>query len=62
MSEKTPPTPYTWKPQDDAVNLSKATIQVRLPVEVERIVRSLPNRSAWLRRVIKEAIEREGLG
>lgn len=32
---------------------------VALPLEVDEAVRSLPDRSAWLRRVISEAAERE---
>jgi hypothetical protein len=32
---------------------------VKLPVSIDKKVRSLPNRSAWLRRVITEAVQRE---
>jgi hypothetical protein len=39
--------------------LALAPLQVRVPVEVDRAVRSLPNRSAWMRRVLVEAAERE---
>jgi hypothetical protein len=31
----------------------------RVPIHIDAVVRSLPNRSAWLRRVITEAAQRE---
>lgn len=34
-------------------------INVRLPSEIDEVVRPLPNRSEWLRRVITEAARRE---
>ena len=34
-------------------------INVRLTPEIDQVVRPLPNRSEWLRRVITEAAERE---
>lgn len=34
-------------------------VAVKLPVELDAWVRSLPNKSDWLRRVIAEAYERE---
>ena len=34
-------------------------ISVKLPVEIDAWVRSLPNRTEWLRQVIAEAVERE---
>ncbi|KJH70759.1 hypothetical protein [Aliterella atlantica] len=39
--------------------MSERTIGVRLPLELDAYVRSLPNRTEWLRRVIAEAIEQE---
>jgi hypothetical protein len=41
------------------VPLAKENVTVRLPVEIDSFVRSLPNRTEWLRRVITEAAERE---
>ena len=41
---------------DELAHLATAT---RLPLEIDAVVRSLPNRSAWLRRVITEAARRE---
>jgi hypothetical protein len=39
--------------------LAERPTQVRLTVEIEAAVRSLPNRAEWLRRVITEAAQRE---
>jgi hypothetical protein len=39
--------------------LSNKAIGIKLPVEIDEVVRSLPNRSAWLRQVITEAAQRE---
>ncbi|MBV9386770.1 MAG: hypothetical protein JOZ78_10125 [Chroococcidiopsidaceae cyanobacterium CP_BM_ER_R8_30] len=41
--------------------LAAKPTQVRLPERVEQSVNRLPNKAAWLRRVIAEALEREGL-
>jgi hypothetical protein len=40
-------------------DLSKKAIAVKLPVDVDGVVRSVPNMAAWLRRVITEAAQRE---
>lgn len=34
-------------------------VSVALPLEIDALVRTVPNRSEWLRRVICEAVERE---
>jgi hypothetical protein len=39
--------------------LADQQVQVRLPQDIDSLVRSVPNRSAWLRRVITEAAQRE---
>jgi hypothetical protein len=39
--------------------LAPKQVQVRLPLSIDAVVQSLPNRSAWLRRVITEAAQRE---
>jgi hypothetical protein len=39
--------------------LAERTVQVRLDKDVEKLVRSLPNMSVWIRRVIREAAQRE---
>jgi hypothetical protein len=36
-------------------------ISVSLPKEVDDYIRALPNRSAWMRRVLTEAAQREGV-
>lgn len=41
--------------------LEKRATQVRLPISLSKIVRSLPNRSQKLRQWIREGAEREGL-
>ncbi len=48
-----------FKRGDDSTELmAKKNIQLRLTESVDT-VRSLPNRSAWLRRVMTEAVKRE---
>ena len=34
-------------------------ISVKLPPDIDKAVRSIPNRSDWLREAIKEKLERE---
>lgn len=46
---------------NSAVPLAKKPVAVMLPIVVDEYVRSLPNRTEWLRRVICEAVEREKL-
>lgn len=51
---------HQFKRGDDSTELmAKKNIQLRLTESVDTLVRSLPNRSAWLRRVITEAAQRE---
>jgi hypothetical protein len=42
--------------------LSTQNLAVKLPKNIDALVRSLPNRSAWMRRVLVEAAERELVG
>ncbi|MBW4550754.1 MAG: hypothetical protein KME35_06545 [Aphanocapsa sp. GSE-SYN-MK-11-07L] len=46
-----------FKPQPDS--LARLPVSVALSKETDALVRSLPNRSEWLRRVITEAAQRE---
>lgn len=39
--------------------LSQQAIAVKLPLEIDQRIRELPNKAAWLRRVIVEAAKRE---
>ncbi len=39
--------------------LAKEILGVRVAADIDAVVRSLPNRSAWLRRIITEAAQRE---
>ena len=41
------------------VELAKAALCVKLPADIDSLVRPLENRSEWLRRVIVEAAQRE---
>nr|WP_238717833.1 hypothetical protein [Petrachloros mirabilis] len=44
------------KRSDDTTDpLSTKILGIRVPVHIDALVRALPNRSAWLRRVITEA-------
>jgi hypothetical protein len=40
-------------------SLAADILGVRVDKEIDAMVRALPNRSAWLRRVITEAVRRE---
>jgi hypothetical protein len=44
---------------DDTSESLGSAMGLRLPLSIDEMVRSLPNRSAWLRRVITEAAQRE---
>jgi hypothetical protein len=44
---------------DTTEELAVSVTAVKLPILIDKTVRSLPNRSAWLRRVITEAAQRE---
>jgi hypothetical protein len=51
---------HQFKRGDDSTEpMAKKNIQLRLTASVDEAVRSLPNRSVWLRRVITEAAQRE---
>ncbi len=51
------------KPQDGFEGeLAKSPLSARVPVEVDLVVRALPLKTAWLRRVITEAAQRELMG
>lgn len=39
--------------------IAKKSIGVKLPVELDEFVRSLPNKSEWVREAIAEKYERE---
>jgi hypothetical protein len=42
--------------------LSRSVTGVKLPVSLHARIHALPNRTAWLRRVITEAAQRELMG
>jgi hypothetical protein len=39
--------------------MAKIPLAIRVPVEIDEYVRSLPNRTDWLRQAIAEKIQRE---
>lgn len=43
----------------EGVDLAKSALCVKLPMEIDAVIRPMPNRSEWLRRVICEAAKRE---
>lgn len=52
-----------FKRSDESTEeLAERNIQFRLTKSVDIVVRALPNRSAWLRRVVSEAAKRELMG
>jgi threonine synthase len=51
---------HWYKPQGEVkAELSKKAIAVKLPIDVDKAVRALPQSAAWLRQVITEAAQRE---
>ncbi|MBD2309518.1 hypothetical protein H6G17_29170 [Chroococcidiopsis sp. FACHB-1243] len=50
-----------FRSTDNASDLAKQATGVKLPKEIDAVIRALPvaERSAWLRRVISEAAEKE---
>lgn len=52
-----------FKRSDESTEeLADRNIQFRLTKSVDKAVRALPDRSAWLRRVVTEAAKRELMG
>jgi len=51
----------TFIPRQDntTAKLASGMLSARVAVDIDAAVRSLPNRSGWLRRVITEAVQRE---
>jgi hypothetical protein len=51
--------PKLPRADDVTEELTTSATGVKLPISIDQKVRSLPNRTAWLRRVITEAAQRE---
>jgi hypothetical protein len=51
--------PRVPRADDSTEELSRAVTSVKLPISLHERVHALPNRTAWLRRVISEAAQRE---
>jgi hypothetical protein len=47
--------------QQGDVPMAKQPITVRLPEDIDAIVRALPNRTEWLREAILDRLEQEDL-
>ncbi|MDX2244941.1 MAG: hypothetical protein NW224_30060 [Leptolyngbyaceae cyanobacterium bins.302] len=60
MAEQ-PRDPQTHRFQEKTEAYARKPVSVLLPKDVDAVVRALPNRTEWLRRVISEAAKREGL-
>lgn len=60
MTEQ-PRDPSTQRFQEKPGAYARTPVSVLLPKEIDQVIRALPNRTEWLRRVITEAAEREGL-
>lgn len=53
---------HWYQPQGEIEGeLSKKAIAVKLPVQLDQAIRAMPQSAAWLRRVIAEAAQREGV-
>jgi len=50
---------YLIRQDDTKERLADHNLGVRVAIDIDAAVRSLPNRSAWLRKVITEAARRE---
>jgi hypothetical protein len=62
MANPKPKTEYLRPIQrmdDTEEPLAALALSARVPVHIDAIIRRHPNRSAWLRRVITEAAQRE---
>jgi hypothetical protein len=62
MANPNPKTEYLRPIQrmdDTEEPLAALALSARVPVHIDAIIRQHPNRSAWLRRVITEAAQRE---
>ncbi|OWY63581.1 hypothetical protein B7486_52310 [cyanobacterium TDX16] len=51
--------PETYYKSNYSGAIAKKAVAVKLPVELDEFVRSLPNQSDWLRNAIVEAYMRE---
>ncbi|NJM77059.1 MAG: hypothetical protein HC852_16330 [Acaryochloridaceae cyanobacterium RU_4_10] len=54
-----PNLPRLPRADDVTDELAASVTGIRLPIHIDALVRSQPNRTAWLRRVITEAAQRE---
>jgi hypothetical protein len=62
MANPKPKTEYLRPIQrmdDTEEPLAALALSARVPIHIDSIIRQQPNRSAWLRRVITEAAQRE---
>lgn len=52
---------HLFKGKGMGVTHKQAPVSVKLPPEIDKIVRSLPNRSEYIRQAIAEKLEKDGL-
>ena len=61
MKEKNKKKDHLFKGTGMGVTHKQPPVCVKLPPEIDKIVRSLPNRSEYIRQAIIEKLDREGL-
>ncbi|MGK7895051.1 MAG: ribbon-helix-helix domain-containing protein [Xenococcus sp. (in: cyanobacteria)] len=61
MKEKNKKKDHLFKGTGMGVTHKQPPVSVKLPPEIDKIVRSLPNRSDYIRQAIIEKLDREGL-
>jgi hypothetical protein len=54
--------PYQFKGKGLGIKHNSQPVSVLLPPEIDALIRALPNRSDWMRRVLTEAAQRELTG
>ena len=52
---------HLFKGKGIGVTHKQAPVSVKLPPEIDKVVRSLPNRSEFIRQAIAEKLTRDGL-
>ena len=52
---------HLFKGKGMGVTHKQAPVSVKLPPEIDKVVRSLPNRSEFIRQAIAEKLEKDGL-
>ena len=61
MKDKSKNKEHLFKGKGMGVTHKQAPVSVKLPPEMDSVVRSLPNRSEYIRQAIAEKLEKDGL-